>query len=90
MADHRDIPDEVVKRAQQYDLASRPPMGPTWNRVPDDQVRRLLWGAYGGMPAVTRHDGHAWAITEVGPAEPLVFSEGELAIIAAYEDGSED
>ena len=54
MADHRDIPDEVVKRAQQYDhehyKADRAgERGGTWGSAPPDQVRRLLWGAYGEL-----------------------------------------
>jgi hypothetical protein len=52
---HRDIPDEVVKRAQLYDYehfwedrqAYGTPGG-QWGAVPPDQVRRLLWGAWGG------------------------------------------
>ena len=49
---HRDIPDEVVKRAQLYDAAHwredrNGERGGSWGSVPPDQVRRLLWGAYG-------------------------------------------
>ena len=50
---HRDIPDEVVKRAQLFDAAHwrqdrAGGRGGSWGSVPPDQVRRLLWGAYGG------------------------------------------
>lgn len=52
MNSHRDIPDEVVKRAQLYDAAHwredrNGERGGSWGSVPPDQVRRLLWGAYG-------------------------------------------
>ena len=50
MTGHRDIPDEVVKRAQLYDhehwRADRNgERGGSWGSVPPEQVRRLLWGA---------------------------------------------
>jgi hypothetical protein len=58
MAGHKDIPDEVVKRAQLYDYehqrADRAEHGRrgSWGSVPADRVRRLLWGAYGGERAL--------------------------------------
>ncbi len=53
MPGHREIPDEVVKRAQLYDYENfredrAGERGGSWGSVPADQVRRLLWGAYGG------------------------------------------
>jgi len=57
MADgHRDIPDEVVKRAQAYDAAHwredrAGERGGSWGSVPADQVRRLLFGAQDGLGA---------------------------------------
>ena len=63
MSGHCDIPDEIVKRAQLYDAehfrADRAGVrGGSWGSVPPDQVRRLLWGAYGGIPATVEavHD----------------------------------
>ena len=57
---HRDIPDEVVKRAQLYDYEHfredrAGERGGSWGSVPPDQVRRLLWGAY-GQPDVGAED----------------------------------
>ena len=65
MTGHRDIPDEVVKRAQMYDHEHfredrAGQRGGSWGSVPADQVRRLLWGAYGGavpMRAVDEASG---------------------------------
>ncbi len=54
MTGHLDIPDEVVRRACLYDYEhqredrARYGKGGQWGSVPADQVRRLLWGAYGG------------------------------------------
>jgi hypothetical protein len=50
---HKDIPGEVVQRAQDYDRDHwredrDGERGGSWGSVPADQVRRLLWGAYGG------------------------------------------
>jgi len=82
---HKDIPDEVVKRAQLYDhehwRADRDgERGGSWGSVPPDQVRRLLWGAYGGVPVVVEDE----------PRPALVFDERDLAVIAMHEDGSEE
>jgi hypothetical protein len=59
MTGHKDIPDEVVKRAQLYDYehwrddrSSERPR--SWRAAPPDQVRRLLFGAYGGGPVTLR------------------------------------
>ena len=51
------IPDEVVKRAQLYDHDHwredrNGERGGSWGSVPPDQVRRLLRGAYGGVPDI--------------------------------------
>lgn len=43
MTEGRDVPDELVAAAQRYDVENRTRGG--WQRVPDDQVRRLLTGA---------------------------------------------
>ncbi len=85
MPSHRDIPDEVVKRAQLYDYEHfredrAGERGGSWGSVPPDQVRRLLWGAYGGTPVIVEDE----------PRPPVVFDERDLAVIAAHEDGSED
>ena len=95
MTTHRDIPDEVVKRAQLYDAGHwredrGGERGGSWGSVPPDQVRRLLWGAYGGMPAAVVHDNHLWFITEDEPRAPVVFDECDLAAIGMYEDRGED
>ena len=76
---HRDIPDDVVKRAQLYDRehfrADRAgERGGSWGSVPDDQVRRLLFGAYGGVVPVT--------VEDESPADPDI---GHLTSIAAGE-----
>ena len=58
---HQDIPDEVVKRAQLYDcehFREDREWGGSWGSVPPDQVRRLLWGAYGRL-----------AVEDIRPAE---------------------
>jgi hypothetical protein len=60
MTTHRDIPDEVVKRARDYDVAhyraDQAVNGRTsWGSVPADQVRRLLWGAYGDLAVTVMH-----------------------------------
>ena len=50
MPGHREIPDEVVKRAQLYDYEHwrsdrNGERGGSWGSVPPDQARRLIWGA---------------------------------------------
>jgi len=80
---HRGIPDEVVKRAQLYDHAhfrEDRERGGSWGSVPADQVRRLLWGAYGGMPVVIGDE----------PRPAVVFDEHDLAAIGLHEDGGEE
>ena len=57
MSGHRDISDEVVKRAQLYDAGHwradrNGERGGQWGSVPPDQVRRLLFGAE-GTPELT-------------------------------------
>jgi hypothetical protein len=43
---HGDVPDSIVARAQDYDGHHfREDGAQSWGRVPEDQVRRLLWGA---------------------------------------------
>jgi hypothetical protein len=81
MTSHRDIPDEVVKRAQRYDYEHwREDRSGSWGSVPSDQVRRLLWGAYGGIPAAVTGEA----------APPAVFDERDLAVIGMHEEGSEE
>jgi hypothetical protein len=64
MPGHRDIPDEIVKRAQLYDHdhfredRRREGWSGSWGRVPADQVRRLIWGACGEL-LVTAESLHA-------------------------------
>jgi hypothetical protein len=82
---HKDIPDEVVKRALDYDYehwrddrSSERPR--SWGSVPPDQVRRLLFGAYGGGPVT---------VTEEVPV-PVVFDERDLAVIGMHEERGEE
>jgi hypothetical protein len=84
---HRDIPDEVVARAQLYDYehfwgdrqAYGTPGG-QWGAVPPDQVRRLLWGAYGGAVPVAVEDE---------PRPAAFLDEHDLAATGMYEDRGE-
>jgi hypothetical protein len=67
---HRSIPDEVVKRARDYDHAHwREDPGKSWDSVPPDQVRRLLWGAYGG--------GRPWPLPPAPAKLACFFCDGE-------------
>jgi len=95
MASHRDIPDEVVKRAQLYDhehwredrVGER---GGSWGSIPPDQVRRLLYGAQDGpdllsLPWRTGRKNHRTIYVQLG-AEPSdddpfigCLDSGELA-----------
>jgi hypothetical protein len=64
MAGHLDIPDEVVRRAQLYDYEHwradrKGERGGSWGSVPPDQVRRLLWGAYGAVPVIAEDEPRA-------------------------------
>jgi hypothetical protein len=83
---HRDIPDEAVKRAQLYDYEHfredrAGERGGSWGSVPADQVRRLLFGAYGGaVPAAVEDD----------PPPPVVFDERDLAVIGEDAPASPD
>jgi len=79
---HRDIPDDVVRRAQLYDYehwrADRAgERGGQWGSVPDDQVRRLLYGAYGGAVPVT--------VEEDADPHPAVLGLDSLAVTADRE-----
>ena len=86
MSGHRDISDEVVKRAQLYDAGHwradrNGERGGQWGSVPPDQVRRLLWGAYGSLEALHAEIREGLAAAERG--ETL-----DLGSSAQY--GSED
>lgn len=86
MTGHRDIPDEVVKRARFYDAGHHfGEDGGSWIAAPPAQVRRLLWGALEewrrrGLMLVEVAD-------ESRPA--AFFDERDLAVIGMYEDRSE-
>jgi len=61
LSDHRDIPDEVVQRARDYDRVHwredrSGERGGSWGSVPPDQVRRLLFGAYGAPELTAARD----------------------------------
>ena len=61
MSAHRDIPDEVVQRARDYDRVHwredrSGERGGSWGSVPPDQVRRLLFGAYGASELTAARD----------------------------------
>ena len=91
MADHRDIPDEVVKRAQQYDhehwRADRNgEWGGSWGSVPADQVRRLI----GGALEEWRERGLVLVQVTEEPRPAAFFDEYDLAAIGLHEDGSEE
>ncbi len=86
LSDHRDIPDEVVQRARDYDREHwredrNGERGGSWGSVPPDQVRRLLWGAYGSLEALHAEIREGLAAAERG--ETL-----DLGSFAQY--GSED
>ena len=86
MTGRRDIPDEVVKRARLYDYEHfredrAGGRGGSWGSVPPDQVRRLLWGAYGGRVPVAVEDE---------PRPAAFFDERDLAVIGMNEDGGEE
>jgi hypothetical protein len=73
MTTRRDIPDEVVRKAQLYDYENwradrNGERGGSWGSVPADQVRRLLWGAYGGAVPVIIDDGPAPSGSDEGVA----------------------
>ncbi len=77
MPGHRDIPDEVVKRAQLYDAAHwredrNGERGGSWGSVPADQVRRLLRGAQDGLdllslPWRAGRKNHRTIYVQIGP-----------------------
>ena len=87
MADHRDVPDEIVKRAQLYDhkhwRADR--AGGSWGSVPTDQARRLIWGALEEW----REQGLVLVQVTEEPGPVTFLDAYDLAVIGMYKDGNE-
>ena len=66
MSAHRDIPDEVVQRARDYDRVHwredrNGERGGSWGSVPPDQVRRIVFGALEALGEDGRRFLEHWA-----------------------------
>jgi hypothetical protein len=62
-----DILDQIVAAAQKadYDFTHTAPNRYSWTRVPDDQVRRLIIGAFGYLLGYKTSAGAYQAVSEL-------------------------
>jgi hypothetical protein len=93
---HKDIPDEIVKRARDYDRDHwredrDGERGGSWGSVPADQVRRLIWGAYGGISPVAEPEAREALNAEIREGLEAA-TRGETADLGSFAQysGEED